>query len=137
MIKFLAALAFVAAPSLAVAQNVPGVAPVTPQAANETSQPSTASERRLTPEQVDAILAKTGKRPADAVVGESGAGEGPATGITEASPCPTKPHGEMGVEMGSGGYSGTYGAAVVPLGCNAAVAISVGTSSSNGRYRRR
>ena len=132
MIKFLAALAFVAAPSLAVAQNVPGVAPVTPQAANETSQPSTASERRLTPEQVDAILAKTGKRPADAAVGE-----GPATGITEASPCPTKPHGEMGVEMGSGGYSGTYGAAVVPLGCNAAVAISVGTSSSDGRYRRR
>ena len=132
MIKFLAALAFVVAPSLAVAQNVPGVAPVTPQAANETSQPSTASERRLTPEQVDAILAKTGKRPADAAVGE-----GPATGITEARPCPTKPHGEMGVEMGSGGYSGTYGAAVVPLGCNAAVAISVGTSSSNGRYRRR
>ena len=132
MIKFLAALAFVAAPSLAAAQNVPGVAPVTPQAANETSQPSTASERRLTPEQVDAILAKTGKRPADAPVGE-----GPATGITEARPCPTKPHGEMGVEMGSGGYSGTYGAAVVPLGCNAAVAISVGTSSSNGRYRRR
>ena len=132
MIKFLAALAFVVAPSLAVAQNVPGVAPVTPQAANETSQPSTASERRLTPEQVDAILAKTGKRPADAAVGE-----GPATGITEARPCPTKPHGEMGVEMGSGGYSGTYGAAVVPLGCNAAVAISVGTSSSDGRYRHR
>jgi hypothetical protein len=132
MIKFLAALAFVAAPSLAAAQNVPGVAPVTPQAANETSQPSNASERRLTPDQVDAILAKTGKRPADAAVGE-----GPATGITEARPCPTKPHGEMGVEMGSGGYSGTYGAAVVPLGCNAAVAISVGTSSSNGRYRRR
>ena len=132
MIKFLAALAFVVAPSLAVAQNVPGVAPVTPQAANETSQPSTASERRLTPEQVDAILAKTGKRPADAAVGE-----GPATGITEARPCPTKPHGEMGVEMGSGGYSGTYGAAVVPLGCNAAVAISVGTSSSDGCYRRR
>ena len=132
MIKFLAALAFVAAPSLAVAQNVPGVAPVTPQAANETSQPSTASERRLTPEQVDAILAKTGKRPADAAVGE-----GPATGITEASRCPTRPHGEMGVEMGSGGYSGTYGAAVVPLGCSAAVAISVGTSSSTGRYRRR
>jgi hypothetical protein len=129
MIKFLAALAFVAAPSLAAA---PGVAPVTPQAANETSQPSNASERRLTPDQVDAILAKTGKRPADAAVGE-----GPATGITEARPCPTKPHGEMGVEMGSGGYSGTYGAAVVPLGCNAAVAISVGTSSSNGRYRRR
>ena len=132
MIKFLAALAFVAVPSLAAAQNVPGVAPVTPQAANETSQPSNASERRLTPDQVDAILAKTGKRPADAAVGE-----GPATGITEARPCPTKPHGEMGVEMGSGGYSGTYGAAVVPLGCNAAVAISVGTSSSNGRYRRR
>ena len=132
MIKFLAALAFVAAPSLAAAQNVPGVAPVTPQAANETSQPSNASERRLTPDQVDAILAKTGKRPADSAVGE-----GPATGITEARPCPTKPHGEMGVEMGSGGYSGTYGAAVVPLGCNAAVAISVGTSSSNGRYRRR
>lgn len=132
MIKFLAALALIAAPSLAAAQNVPGVAPVTPQAANETSQPSNASERRLTPEQVDAILAKTGKRPADAAVGE-----GPATGITEARPCPTKPHGEMGVEMGSGGYSGTYGAAVVPLGCNAAVAISVGTSSSNGRYRRR
>ena len=132
MIKFLAALAFVTVPTLAAAQNVPGVAPVTPQAANETSQSSTASERRLTPEQVDAILAKTGKRPADAAVGE-----GPATGITEARPCPTRPHGEMGVEMGSGGYSGTYGAAVVPLGCNAAVAISVGTSSSNGRYRRR
>ena len=132
MIKFLAALALIAAPSLAAAQNAPGVAPVTPQAANETSQPSTASERRLTPEQVDAILAKTGKRPADAAVGE-----GPATGITEASPCPTRPHGEMGVEMGSGGYSGTYGTAMVPLGCNAAVAISVGTSSSTGRYRRR
>ena len=132
MIKFLTALALVAVPTLAAAQNIPGVAPVTPQAANETSQPSNASERRLTPEQVDAIMARTGKRPADAAVGD-----GPATGITDASSCPTKPHGEMGVEMGSGGYSGTYGAAVVPLGCNAAVAISVGTSSSNGRYRHR
>ncbi len=44
-------------------------------------------------------------------------------------------HGEMGVEVGTGGYRSVYGTAVVPLGDNATAAFSFQDSRSN--YRRR
>lgn len=45
-------------------------------------------------------------------------------------------HGEAGVAIGTGGYRAIYGAAEVPLGDNAGVAISVEDEHYGGRRRR-
>lgn len=90
---------------------------------------ASASERRLTPQQVDQVLADAARRNHEIPVG--------VASIADEQPCPQKPHGEMGVEAGTGGYGAMYGTAVVPLGCNAAAAISFETSQSNEHYRRR
>ncbi len=44
-------------------------------------------------------------------------------------------HGEVGVEVGTGGYRSTYGSAVVPLGDTGTAAFSFQTD--RGRYRTR
>lgn len=131
----LAGLALVATSSLALAQiadaPVPGVMPATEQP--EVPIPgvmpaSSAAERRLTPQQVDAVLAESARRNHEIAVGTAS--------LAVEQPCPTKPHGEMGVEAGTGGYSSIYGATTIPLGCHAAVSIAVGSSSADGRYYR-
>lgn len=76
---------------------------------------------RLTPEQREEAL-------------EDGASRS-ARGIDGGSPLDGKVHGEMGVEVGTGGHRAMYGTAVVPLGDTGAAAFSFDTS--RGRYRRR
>ena len=47
-------------------------------------------------------------------------------------------HGEVGVSIGTGGYSSIYGTAVAPLGDSGVVAISVAQERyGRGYYRRR
>ena len=132
----LAGFALVALSSIASAQPtdvaVPGVMPATDQPENSIAGVAPASspaERRLTPQQIDKVLADTAKRNKEIHVGRGT--------LADERPCPTKPHGEMGVEMGTGGYGAMYGSAVIPVGCNATVAVAVGTSTSNGYYRGR
>ena len=114
---------------------IPGVAPATeqPEAAVPGVMPATSSapgsEVRLSPAQVRKVLDDASK----------GAKEVPVRKgrLAEERPCQTNPHGEMGVEAGSGGYGAMYGAAVVPLGCHASAAIAIGTGTSDGHFRRR
>lgn len=134
----LAGLTLAVLPSLASAQPiepaVPGVMPATgqpDQAPPGVVPASSASERRLTPQQVDKVLADAAKRDKEIPVRT-------ATIADEAPPCPTRPHGEMGVGVGTGGYSSVYGTTVIPVGCRGAVAISIESSNfGSGRYRRR
>lgn len=100
---------------------VPGVMPAT---ANPPG-----SVMRLSPEQVRKVLDDASK----------GAKEVPVRkgAIADERPCPTRPHGEMGMEAGTGGYGAMYGAAVVPIGCHASATIAIETGTSNGRYSRR
>lgn len=47
-------------------------------------------------------------------------------------------HGEMGVAVGTGGYTSIYGTAVMPLGQNGALALSFeNTQNDPYRYYRR
>lgn len=48
-----------------------------------------------------------------------------------------KIHGEMGVEIGTGGTRAAYGSAVVPLGDTGAAAFAFETDRSHYRFRRR
>ena len=128
------AVMLVATPALATGAEpaVPGVMPAT--ALVDSSVPgvapaASASERRLTPEQIDKVLADAARRNHEIPVGS-------AT-VADAAPCPQQPHGEMGVEAGTGGYSAIYGATVIPLGCHAAAAIAFETGRATGGYRHR
>lgn len=130
----LAAIALLALPAIAEAQsaNVPGVAPATEQpeqAVPGVAPASSPTERRLTPQQVDQVLAETARRNHEMPVGHAA--------LADEHACPTKPHGEMGMEAGTGGYGAIYGAAVVPLGCRAAVAIAIESGTSGGLHSRR
>ena len=96
------AVMLVATPALATAAEpaVPGVMPATTLA--DSSVPgvapaASASERRLTPEQIDKVLADAARRNHEIPVG--------AATVADTAPCPQQPHGEMGVEAGTGGYS--------------------------------
>ena len=139
----LAGFTLIAASSIAGAQTaevaVPGVMPATQQA-DQSNLPdqappgvvpaSSASERRLTPEQVDKVLADAARRNKEIPVKVGTAS------VADEQPCPTQPHGEMGVGVGTGGYSSVYGTTVIPIGCHSAVAISVESSQGNGYYYR-
>ena len=78
---------------------------------------------RLSPEQREAAIEAGAARSANTIDG----GEGPDRKI----------HGEVGVEVGTGGYRAAYGTAVVPVGDTGMAAISVETDRGNYRWRRR
>lgn len=97
------------APGLALAQHA---APSTP----------TTDERRLTPEQVEAILAEAAKKRAAAerqVPPEIAAIEDP-----ELLP-PPQVHGEAGFTIGTGGYREVFGTGIYPLGQDGVAIISL------------
>lgn len=48
-----------------------------------------------------------------------------------------KIHGELGVEIGTGGTRAAYGSAIVPLGDTGMAAVAFETDRSNYRFRRR
>jgi hypothetical protein len=78
--------------------------------------------QRLSPEQVEQVLDEAAAKREAAEVG---------------LPRPNLIHGEMGVEVGTGGYRAVYGTAVVPLGQDGAAVISVSNVTDQQRYRRR
>jgi hypothetical protein len=54
-----------------------------------------------------------------------------------AVPSDRKIHGELGVEIGTGGTRAAYGSAIVPLGDTGVAAFAFETDRSNYRFRRR
>jgi hypothetical protein len=83
--------------------------------------PALAGTIRLTPEQREGALEYGAKRSAGGIDG---------------APAPDgRVHGEMGVEVGTGGTRAMYGTAVVPLGETGTAAFSFETGRS--KYRQR
>ena len=103
------AAAAICCPSLVLAQTSPAVA-------------SPTDERRLTPEQIEAVLAEAAKKRAAAekqVHVEQVA-------IDEADPSPPpQVHGEVGFGIGTGGYREVFGTGVYPIGEDGVAAISL------------
>lgn len=83
------------------------------------AQPASAppSEHRLSPDQIEAILAEAAKKRESAERSLS----------PEAMEAPPKPqvHGEVGVAVGTGGYREVFGTAITPIGDDGAAAISL------------
>ena len=91
----------------------------TAASAQEQAQPASASasERRLTPEQIEAILSEAAAKRETAA---------PALDEVEEPEAPRAPqvHGEVGFAIGTGGYREVYGTAIYPLGGDSVAAIS-------------
>lgn len=83
---------------------------------NAAASPS-ASERRLTREQVEEVLAKA--------AATRSAAERQSIEDFDASPLPGPIHGEVGVAIGTGGYREAYGSAITQLGAGGVAAISL------------
>lgn len=88
--------------------------------AADPSPTSEASERRLTPEQVEQVLDDAARRHAGNERVLPPADPQPDTGNLPV-------HGEVGFSIGTGGYRSAYGTAVVDLPSGGAASISVGT----------
>lgn len=94
---------------------------------------SPTDERRLTPEQVEAVLAEAAAK--------RHAAETPAPAsepiIDDADLPPIRDvHGEVGVSIGSGGYREMFGTAVYPLGDDGVAAISLDLVDWGNRRNR-
>ena len=76
-----------------------------------------ASERRLSPQQIEAVLAEAAKK-------REAAEARAQPGSAEQKP-PRPIHGEVGMSIGTGGYREAYGTGVYPLGDDGAAAISL------------
>ena len=103
------AAAAIGCPGLALAQ-------VAPSAASPTD------ERRLTPEQIEAVLAEAARKRAAAE--KQVHVEQVAVDEAELSP-PPQVHGEVGFSIGTGGYREVFGTGVYPIGEDGAAAISL------------
>jgi len=91
------------------------------------------SERRLTPEQVEAVLAEA------AAKREASQRRPPGTiEIEDLEPMRPPPvHGEFGIGMGTGGYREIFGSSFVPMGRNGGAAFSFDfTDFGDRRYPR-
>ena len=86
-----------------------------------------ASEHRLSPDQIEAVLDDAARK------------REPAPLTDENLPPPI--HGEIGFSIGTGGYRSAYGTAVVPLSGDGVAILSFGTdrlgSAPDYRYRER
>ena len=91
-------------------------------AAQVATDPAPASsERRLSPEQVEAILAEAAaKREAS----EKRAPADIETLDLEPLP-PPQLHGEFGIGMGTGGYREIFGSGIYPLGVDGVAAVTI------------
>jgi len=110
---------------------VPGM--VSAQAPNPSQ--STTDERRLTPEQIEAVLAEAASknRAAEkhAPVEEEAAIEDSDLRLAP------QLHGEVGVSVGTGGYREIFGTGIYPLGNDGVAAISLDfVDWGNRRYPR-
>jgi hypothetical protein len=81
------------------------------------SAPSSPPEHRLSPDQIEAVLAEAARKREAAEQQLDPAAAGPAPG---------RPiHGEVGVGIGSAGYRELFGTGIYPLGDEGAAAISL------------
>ncbi len=96
--------------------------PGTALAAQDPAQPA-ASERRLSPDQVEAILNDAARK------------RDPAQSVEDA--LPPAIHGEIGFSVGTGGYRSAFGTAVVPLPGDGVAVVSFGTDRFDRDFRRR
>jgi hypothetical protein len=80
------------------------------------------SEVRLTPAEIEKVLA-TAARKREANI--------PPTAET-----PIVPHGEIGFEIGSGGYRSAFGTIGVPLSDDGFASFSFGTTTGDRRFYR-
>jgi hypothetical protein len=95
-------------------------------APDQTASP-VASERRLSPDQIEKVLDDAARKREEVPLSE------------ESLPPPI--HGEVGISVGTGGYRSAYGTAVVPLTGDGVAILSIGTERlGSGRdyyYRER
>ncbi len=97
------------------------IAAIALAAAQSAADPAPAgSERRLTPEQVEAVLADAAaKREASERRAQS------TVAIEDLDPMRVPPvHGEFGIGVGTGGYREIFGTGIYPMGTNGGAAIS-------------
>jgi hypothetical protein len=87
-----------------------------------TATGSSTDERRLTPEQVDAILAEAEKK--RAATEPHVPAEIAAIEDSELLP-PPQVHGEVGFSVGTGGYREVFGTGIYPLGQDGMAIISL------------
>lgn len=94
-----------------------------------TAQSPAPAERRLAPEQIEAILAEAARKREAAEV---------SLGPDSAEPqIRRQVHGEVGVAVGTGGYREVFGTAIYPMGDDGVAAISVDfVDLGRRRYRR-
>jgi hypothetical protein len=98
------------------------IAAIALAAAQAAADPAPAiSERRLTPEQVEAILAEA------AAKREAAEKRAPADieNIDLEPLPPPQIHGEFGIGMGTGGYREVFGTGIYPMGNDGAAIISL------------
>jgi hypothetical protein len=109
-----------------------GAALLSPALAQAQAVPtSPTDERRLTPEQVEAVLAEAAKK-APAPQTYVGA---PAIVADEDLPPARQVHGEVGVGIGTGGYREAFGTAIYPIGDDGVAAISFDFTGWGNRRR--
>lgn len=91
-----------------------------------------ASERRLTPEQIEAVLAEAAKKR------EAAEARVPLAPDSDDEQLPRRQvHGEVGVAIGTGGYRELFGTAIYPMGDDGVAAISLDfVDLGKRRYRR-
>jgi hypothetical protein len=91
------------------------------------SVPLSSDERRLTPEEVEKVLAEAAAKREKAAR--------PALEHLDEEDAPAVPqvHGEVGFGIGTGGYREAYGAAIYGLGNDASAAISLDFVDSGKR----
>ena len=81
----------------------------------QTDEPPTASERRLSPEQIEAVLAEAANKREAANSRYGAAADRPRPA----------PQGEFAISLGTDGYREVVGTGVYPLGNDGAAAISL------------
>lgn len=90
-------------------------------AAQTAAEPApTSGEHRLTPEQVEAVLAEAARKR------EASERRAPSMiDIPDLEPMsPPQVHGEFGIGAGTGGYREIFGSSIVPMGTNGGAAFS-------------
>ena len=88
-----------------------------------------ASERRLSPQQIEAVLAEAARK--------REAAEARALPGSAEQKAPRPIHGEVGMSIGTGGYREVHGTGVYPLGDDGAAAISLDHVGFGKRRERR
>lgn len=96
------------------------IAAIALAAAQTAADPAPSSgEHRLTPEQIEAVLAEA------AAKREASEKKALATvEIADVEPLRPPPHGEFGIGMGTGGYREIFGSSIIPMGTNGGAALS-------------